>query len=193
MFEKVYYNNGTLYKETDVVQGERTDNCMLHSIYVDKTPDSKYFEYVPPEGMWSFFSVKDGVVKKFYKSPEICEIEASTFLLDSVLDALDVCPAISIKTGLGVKENTTEIYFVIKDFQNMSEIADYYSLPIPIDNTDFDTAEWKWKNRIPPSLGTDVVFPNDNFKIIKAGYREGSIKFTDGVATIFKVYQTTPK
>jgi hypothetical protein len=191
MIETVYYNNGDVYKETFLKTGVSMDNSMSFSINKKTNIRKDYYDYKPNnKNIWGFFSIKGGTIKKYYKSKYICDIEGVEMNINADISHIEIPQSMNNQISIAKDTDSTEVFFIIDDYKNMQDVANFYNLPTPLeDNNDFDTDNSKWCNTVLPPI--TPIDKNYEYKNIRC--KLGSVKYIDGVAKVFKVYQTNRK
>jgi hypothetical protein len=186
MYEVAYYNRGEVYKETYEFIGKRNSNATLYSINKATGDRKEYFDdELADFNTWNFFSIKNGLLKKYYKSPEICEIEGEEFTDKIDIRDIDVCPDIELVISYSKSGDEIEMFFHLGDEQNLRDIANYYSLPFPLkDDNTFDVDK-RWSSTKIPPISNDI---NPKVTDMLLNCKLGSIKFSGNTPIILKVY-----
>ncbi len=206
ILDEVTYINGAKYKESFIPQ-IITKNSNLTSTTFDGKVTTDYFQYESeqPFPSLNWFAVKnidnkEKQVKKYYLTKDIvqhCGQEGGYDLSD-----IDVCPDIDVCVAFSdyydesgnVIEGKYDIFFNVINSVNITKIANYYDLPVPLtpslmENLDINPEYWNnggW-TIIKNTFGFDAEsWLNDSF--IMAG-----IRFLDDKPEAFKIYKQQPR
>lgn len=174
-----YYNNGDIYKESAVVP-----DYSEAFRYTVSTPSGINTEYVQlhseTEKAFNFQAVKekDGVIqtKRYIASPEYSELVEVDSENDFSLVDFDVSPDINLVVAIGIYDDIAtqkDFFFHVPSYSLLEAVALYYSLPVPITESMFN------------SFGEDSVFHTtaNELDIVVAG-----VVFENNIPVRFKFY-----
>ncbi len=127
--EIAYINGGEIYKEQTYFSGAAFD------------PEEK-FNYIPlpkeTDPISPFRKHQQGLVKTYCTTLDM-RIWTNGEASGENLTGFDLCPDVTLWWGKGmVDDSNYDLYFRVDDKDQLQNIADYYSLPYPI-NTDLET------------------------------------------------------
>jgi hypothetical protein len=191
---EICYANGGLYKEVyDSALGERSSETETESsVYTFNagSPLAYHATSIKTDGLG------EEVIKSYYPSTDFykaCNIEAINNCID-ISEFTNLADVIELAVGIGMYPNTNskfEIYFTVRDSENLSEIASAYSLNFPLPNNhDLDTNPELWQSYAMRAgmrrLNIRVAEERSNFKL-------GSIKFENNTPILLKMYKSNLK
>jgi hypothetical protein len=187
MYETVYYNNGDIYKETNQYLGERVSNAVLYSKNTSTGVEKKFYKQgnIDSFNEWNFFSINDsGNVKRYYKSPEICNLEDEEFTNNVDISTLDIFSGIKHIISFAKSVDNIEMFFDVEDESMLYTISEYYMLPFPlkeVNSFDLDRGWYSVKSQVSEHDCKEVASILTDTKLC-------SIKFINGKALFFKAY-----
>ncbi len=164
--EIVYFNNGEVYKERTHFTEDMIDS-------------NNEFNYVPlpvtTDPIAPFEKHQQGTVKK-YTSTQDMRVWMTGQASGENLTGYDLCPDVTLWWGQGkIDDANYDLFFRIDDKDQLQDIADYYSLPYPI-NSDLD------------HLLNDKALISRYKNINGEVFVLGAVKYVDNAPSVLKMY-----
>ena len=188
------YVDGVIWKETLIdIQG-KYDNGNNN----DGGLISTYPNYIAEEHeLISVKTSENNLYTKVYKpSFDLFDFCGKSDISDKHcinLDMYDLSPNFELVMGAGICERYVDIFFLVKDEENLKEISKYYGLPHPLpENSDIDSKPQFWQS-------LDVIHYMENLNV---GYIDedkinklklGSVKFQNNKPVLLKLYKSNHK
>jgi hypothetical protein len=187
MIEIAYYDHGKIWHSSVRPTGVRT-GIEIQQTSRSKMRDKKmYFQERGDDTLPIFGVIDSNVIKLYFKSVEVCKIDGTTPNPKADISHLDISSSMGLTIGVGIEEEYTDVFFMIKDKEALLSIAKYYKLPFPLaEDSTFDTdPDWYRHN--------NIVTTSKELFDKHSGHKLGAIKFRGTTPIILKAYYTCNK
>jgi len=187
MIEIAYYDHGKIWHKAVPPIGVRTGIEIQETSRPKMSGKKMYFQEGGDDKVPLFGLTDSNVIKLYFKSVEVCKIDGTTPNQKADISHLDITDIMGLTTVVGIEEDYTDVFFMIKDKDTLLSIAKYYKLPFPLaeDNT-FDTDPGWYRHN-------HMVTTSKELSNKCNGHKLGAIKFRGTTPIVLKAYYISDK